>query len=433
VRLESGRELAVDASFDATNDEVFAVDEAAARFVQKVQIADGANFVAAAPQGSGFHVPCRAGCRVRYRFALAEAANALHDIDTAIASDDALMAPPSTWLLSPLDPPPGGLLQFHVDPGANGHFASGFRRAENSAPDTYLLPAGALDDSSFTALGAIHVAEVPAGDTTVRLAVAPKGLALTEADAEAWLSASAGAVAHYYLGHLPARHTLVVIMSGSGSSTRGETLGGGGPAVMVRASDSVNANTTRDDWIVVHELLHANFPDLGRQHAWLSEGLATYVEPIARARIGQVDDQKFWRDLVEGLPQGLPEAGDQGLENTHTWGRTYWGGALFCLLADVTIRERTSNTRSLDDVIRWIGSTGDVDDVHWEMQRFIAAGQQATGTEVLRELYQSLAEKPGTVNLSELFARLGVRLAQGVLSFDDSAPLAKIRRSITAR
>jgi predicted metalloprotease with PDZ domain len=103
------------------------------------------------------------------------------------------------------------------------------------------------------------------------------------------------------------------------------------------------------------------------------------------------------------------------------------------LLADVTIRERTSNTRSLDDVIRWIGSTGDVDDVHWEMQRFIAAGQQATGTEVLRELYQSLAEKPGTVNLSELFARLGVRLAQGVLSFDDSAPLAKIRRSITAR
>jgi hypothetical protein len=433
VRLESGRELAVDANFDATSDEVFAVDEASQRFVQKVEIAEGANFVAAERRGPGFHVSCRAGCRVRYRFALAEAANALHDIDSAIAAGDALMAPPSTWLLSPLNPVPGGLLQFHVDPGANGHFACGFRRADNGAPDTFEMPTGELDESSFTALGAIHVAEVRAGDTTVRLAVAPQGLALTEAEAEAWLGASAGAVAKYYLGHLPARHALVVIMQGSASSTRGETLGGGGPAVLVRAGDSVNANTTRDDWIVVHELLHANFPDLGRPHAWLSEGLATYIEPIARARIGQVDDQKFWRDLIEGLPQGLPEAGDQGLENTHTWGRTYWGGALYCLLADVTIRERTNNARSLDDVIRWIGKTGDVDDVHWEMQRFIAAGQQATGTEVLRELYESLAEKPGAVNLSELFTRLGVRLESSVVSFDDAAPLAKIRRSITAR
>jgi len=146
-----------------------------------------------------------------------------------------------------------------------------------------------------------------------------------------------------------------------------------------------------------------------------------------------VSEQKFWRDLVEGLPQGLPQAGDQGLENTHTWGRTYWGGALFCLLADITIRERSNDARSLDDVIRYIGKTGDSDDVHWSMQQFLAAGQAATGTPVLQELYAQLAQKPGTVNLSALFARLGVRLHQGSLSFDEAAPLAKIRRSITAR
>ena len=222
-------------------------------------------------------------------------------------------------------------------------------------------------------------------------------------------------------------------MKGSGTSTRGETLGAGGPAVLVRASDLVNPATTRDDWVVTHELLHVNFPDLGRAHVWLSEGLATYLEPVARARVGLVDDQKFWRDLVEGLPQGLPEAGDEGLENTHTWGRTYWGGALFCLMADVTLRERTANLHSLDDVIRSIGKTGDTDDVHWDMPQFLDAGQQATGTSVLRELYAELAEKPGTVNLSALFARLGVRMQNGSLSLDDSAPLAKIRHSITAR
>ncbi len=273
---------------------------------------------------------------------------------------------------------------------------------------------------------------MPAGDTTVRLAVAPKNLGLSPEEAVAWVSRSAGAVANYYQGHLPARHALVVLMKGSGTSTRGETLGGGGPAVFVRASDLVNPATTPDDWIVTHELLHVNFPDLGRRHSWLSEGLATYVEPVARARVGLVNDAKFWGDLVEGLPQGLPEAGDEGLENTHTWGRTYWGGALYCLLADVTLRERTSNAHSLDDVLRGIAKTGDVDDVSWDIQQFLDAGQRATGTDVLRELYADLAEKPGTVDLAALFARLGVRAQKAGLSFDDSAPLAKIRRSITA-
>ena len=41
------------------------------------------------------------------------------------------------------------------------------------------------------------------------------------------------------------------------------------------------------------------------------------------------------------MPKGLPQAGDQGLDNTGTWGREYWGGAMFCLLADIEIRKAT--------------------------------------------------------------------------------------------
>ena len=433
VRLDATSSLSVDASFEPTADDVFAVDEGAAPYLSNVELARGESFVPVAPQGAGYRVPCRTGCRLRYRFALGTAADALHDIDTAIASGDAWMAPPSTWLLSPLSAPPGAWLQFQVSLPENARFASGFAHPSNGDPTAYIAPAAALDDSSFAAFGALHLADVPAGDTTVRLALAPKDMRLTPVEAEAWLGASAGAVANYYQGHLPARHALVVMMMGSGSNTRGETLGGGGPAVFIRASETIDSRTTRDDWVLTHELLHVNFPDLGRPHAWLSEGLATYVEPIARARVGLVNEAKFWRDLRDGLPQGLPEAGDRGLENTHTWGRTYWGGAIYCLLADVTIRERTRNARSLDDVLRYIGKTGAVDDTHWEVRQFLDAGQAATGTGVLQELYDSLALKPGTVNLSELFTRLGVELEHGSVRFDDSAPLASIRRSITAR
>jgi hypothetical protein len=432
VSLQAARELSVDATFAATNEDSFGVDQEAARFVEHIEIAQGEGFAPVAQQGAGWHVPCAGGCRVRYRVALGAACDALNDIDTAIASGDALMAPASTWLVHPASQPPNTQLEFHVNPGPNAHFACGFQRSPGGQADSYVVPADELDNSSFTALGGLQVAEVPAGDTTLRLAVAPKDLGLSPEETVAWVTASAGAVANYYQGHLPARHALVVLMKGSGTSTRGETLGGGGPAVLVRASDLVNPKTTRDDWVVTHELLHVNFPDLGREHAWLSEGLATYVEPVARARVGLVDDTKFWRDLIEGLPQGLPEAGDEGLENTHTWGRTYWGGALYCLMADVTLRERTGNARSLDDVLRSIAKTGDVDDVHWDIQQFLDAGQKATGTSVLRDLYNELALKPGGVNLAALFTRLGVSLKEGNVAFDEQAPLAKIRRSITA-
>ena len=43
--------------------------------------------------------------------------------------------------------------------------------------------------------------------------------------------------------------------------------------------------------------------------------------------------------MVRDMPKGLPQAGDEGLDNTDTWGRKYWGGAMFCLFADVEIRK----------------------------------------------------------------------------------------------
>ncbi len=195
----------------------------------------------------------------------------------------------------------------------------------------------------------------------------------------------------------------------------------------------MTAAGTRDDWVVTHELLHVSQPSLGRAHAWLSEGMATYVEPIVRARAGLVTPEKFWGDLVEGLPQGLPGAGDQGLERTQTWGRTYWGGALFCLAADVAIRERTGNARSFDDALRAVVATGADVETYWSIDRFLEVGDRGTGTGVLEELYRSMALAPGTVDLPVMWRRLGVRVEAGRVTFDDNAPLAAVRRALTAR
>ena len=49
-----------------------------------------------------------------------------------------------------------------------------------------------------------------------------------------------------------------------------------------------------------------------------------YVEPIARVDAGNLDVKTVWRELVEGLPQGLPQPGDRVLDYTHTWGAHTW-------------------------------------------------------------------------------------------------------------
>jgi hypothetical protein len=81
------------------------------------------------------------------------------------------------------------------------------------------------------------------------------------------------------------------------------------------------------DWELTHEMVHFSFPSVERRHHWIEEGIATYVEPIGRASIGILTAEQVWGEMRRDMPQGLPEAGDQGLDHTHTWGRTYWGGA----------------------------------------------------------------------------------------------------------
>src|SRR5260370_34054568 len=141
---------------------------------------------------------------------------------------------------------------------------------------------------------------------------------------------------------------------------------------------------------MTHEMVHLALPSLTPEHHWLEEGIATYVEPIARAEAGNLDVQTVWRELVEGLPNGLPQPGDKGLDNTHTWGRTYWGGALFCLLADVEIRRQTNNQKGLEDALRGILNAGGDIRKDWTLEDALKAGDRAAGVDVLVKQYEKM-------------------------------------------
>src|SRR5438876_755617 len=83
-----------------------------------------------------------------------------------------------------------------------------------------------------------------------------------------------------------------------------------------------------------------------------------------------------WRDLVEGVRQGLPQQGVRGLGRSSAWGRTYWGGALFCLRADVQIRQRTHDQKGLEHALRAVLVAGGTLDQDWPIARVIEIGDR---------------------------------------------------------
>jgi predicted metalloprotease with PDZ domain len=140
-----------------------------------------------------------------------------------------------------------------------------------------------------------------------------------------------------------------------------------------------------------------------------------------------------WQAMMHDMPKGLPQAGDQGLDNTDTWGRKYWGGAMFCLLADIEIRKRTSNRFGLQDAMRGVIAAGGNHEVDWPIDRILATADKAVGVDVLTRLHEQMGSRPVAPDLSGLWRDLGLRVQGESLDFDDTAPLAAIRKAITER
>jgi len=274
---------------------------------------------------------------------------------------------------------------------------------------------------------------VKAGGATLNVTFAPGEFALPRSAFVSWIEQSAKAVSVYY-GKFPVASLRLLIVPAPGRSVqRGTTFGYRGAATrLIIGSDVTNAEL-RHDWILVHEMTHLALPDVPDPHLWLAEGLATYVEPIARAEAGQLSAEKIWGDMVRDMPKGLPERGDRGLDHTPTWGRTYWGGAIFCLVADVEIRKQTGNKAGLQQALRGIADAdGNMEQV-WPIERIFRVGDAATGTTVLANLYAKMRDTPYAPDLESLWRDLGVVVGGDQVTFDDAAPLAPIRQAITAK
>jgi hypothetical protein len=244
---------------------------------------------------------------------------------------------------------------------------------------------------------------------------------------------AACAVSIYY-GRFPVpRYRLLIVpIVGRRGVLTGTTWGFGGAHSRILIGEHATITDLNDDWVITHEMVHTAFPSVAREHHWIEEGIATYVEPLARSWVRDYPQKKVWGDLVFGLPKGMPAAGDAGLDRSNTWGRTYWGGAMFCVLADVEIRQRTNCKRGLIDALRGVLAASGGIESDWPLDRALKAGDDAVGVPVLEELYAQMKSTPMSPDLATLWKRLGVQTKADDTALDDLAPEAAIRWAISA-
>ena len=275
------------------------------------------------------------------------------------------------------------------------------------------------------------VKELRFGQSRLLVSFVPGEFRLSEQDFLDWVLRSARATATFF-GRFPVAEVRISL-----EATSGEYIGDGiawaspGARIRIGVGRNITARTLKGDSTLVHEMTHLGFPDLDEAHLWLHEGIATYVEDIARAEAGETTAAAVWAHFVDEMPQGLPERGDKGLNDTPSHDRRYWGGAMFCLVADVEIRRRTHNRFGLKHALRAVLEAGGTLKDTWEIERVLEIADRAVGVPVLSELFPTWKEKSVAPDLDRLWANLGVHGASGGVRLVDPAPLAAIRRAIT--
>ncbi|MBX3230979.1 MAG: hypothetical protein KIT84_36580 [Labilithrix sp.] len=432
------RVVTVEATFDGARTERLGIPREAAAHVKELKVREGDSLRPVERRNNEwFERSCNFRCTVSYTVDLGEMADACKDeVDCARRVGPATLSPALAWLVHPV-PRTDVPVTVRVHPPDAAQFASGMNAVEPDATGTtYSFRSFDLDEGSFTAFGPMRRTsiDVPGKDgKKARLDLAILGdtkYAMPDSAIREWVEEAANVTVPLF-GRFPVdRATLFVVPAkGEDEVVFGKVLSLAGASVVVVLGDKMPASARHKDWVLVHELFHLGFPTFRGEGRWLGEGLATYYEPILRARAGWTSEAEVFRQFARNMPRGQPPRGSSaGLSARDDLDTIYWGGAMFCLAADVRIREETRGKRSLDDVIRAaLDKGGDATRV-WTVRDVVALADKVTGTNVLSEMYERHAARGERIDLDALLSSLGVS-ADGK-EVDETRPLAWIRRGI---
>ncbi len=431
--------LHVEADFAGSGTDLLALGPATASVVRDVQVNGGAGWRApAGPPGAWSAPECRSRCALRYSVDLTALATACDDaVDCGVRAGEATMSPALAWMVHP-EPNGDASVLVRVRAADPGGFLTGMTPSPG-APGTYAFRSPDLDEGAFTAFGPMRRARLEVRGASIDVALLGPPMLMPDAAIFGWI-ADAATASSSMLPRFAVSHAAVFVLPvpGEDEVAFGKVLSLSGASVALLVGDRMPAADARRDWVLVHELFHLGFPSFRGEGRWLEEGLATYYAPILRHRAGWMTEAELWGELARKLPRGLPSGPDDpGLVLRRDLDSMYWGGALFALLADLRLRQVTKNRQSLDDVLRAIVARGGNATRVWRVADVIRAGDEATGTSVLRDTYVHHAVRADPVDLEGILASLGVERVGGgegvgAVALREDRPLSGVRRAISS-
>jgi hypothetical protein len=357
----------------------------------------------------------------RFTYELGAFAKAEDDMGSAMPFGDAVLVTPGFLLPLP-ETAHAAMLRFRFKFPAGGHVVTALRPDQDGY---YQVPLLRLNEAGPLILGAIDAKAIP-GDPALTLAVPPGATEMANERVAAWVSAVAESNRRFWARSPTEGGLVVLIPSPRGGVPFGRVLSLGGAVVTVLVGKQATPQDLYDDWVLVHEFLHLGSPLMRDTGAWLNEGIATFYEPVLRARAGWKSEDEVWREWISQMPRGIPAITGIGLENAGRGG-IYWGGAVFVLMAEIESLQASGGKVGFSDCLRTVLAEGADVTVKWPTMKLLDRCDALLGKQVIAPLAKQHIEKGSAMDLDQLWRRLGVSMEGGVVRYDDSAELAWLR------
>lgn len=304
----------------------------------------------------------------------------------------------------------------------------------------FVVPPSTFDLRSMIALGRSRPEKIELSGITLDVAILDAPSKATRAGIERWLSEAMRAVTSMY-GKPPVDRLFTVInpIPRGKEVEFGVVYRGGGPSILFLLGANATDASLPGEWTAVHEMSHLALPFVEREHAWLSEGIASYYQNILRARAGQLTPEAAWRKLHEGFERGRRDVNGESLETVSAsmhenrrYMRIYWSGAAIALLADVELRSASKNARSLDSTLRALRDCCLEDTREWTLEALTARLDAASASTVFSTLFQRHLPSAQFPDLDDAYRALGLVIEQRELRLSKEAPKLWVREAITA-
>ncbi|MBL4622497.1 MAG: hypothetical protein JKY89_08870 [Immundisolibacteraceae bacterium] len=297
--------------------------------------------------------------------------------------------------------------------------------------------------SDVLTLPTTKLIDVADGQLSVTAQASPSTDSIQQQKIISWLTSAADSIATIY-GRFPVKHVAVnvipMVRSGGEKGPVSFGMVERDPATRVKffIDPDQPLQSFITDWTAVHEFAHLMLPYINREAAWLSEGIATYYQYVARVRANVISESQAFAGLIAGFERGRQNT--DGLTSLRqdsltmrqqkNYMRVYWSGVVFAMTVDMQLRQGSNNQQSLDSALLDFHHCCLPTQGPWSAVKFLSRLDQLTETALFSQNYHYYADRQDFPSVTHILENLGISTDSGIICIDDQAPLAYVRQAI---